>query len=54
MTEGHAERLEAALGSKYRIERRLGGGGTASVYLTENIKHERSRGHGLEAPGFHD
>jgi len=25
MTEGHTERLEAALDGKYRIERKLGG-----------------------------
>jgi serine/threonine-protein kinase len=35
------ERLRAALADRYRIERELGAGGMATVYLAEDLKHKR-------------
>src|SRR5262249_20220614 len=35
------ERLRDALGDRYRIERELGAGGTATVYLAHDVKHSR-------------
>jgi Tol biopolymer transport system component/tRNA A-37 threonylcarbamoyl transferase component Bud32 len=35
------ERLAAALSDRYRIERELGAGGMATVYLAHDLKHDR-------------
>lgn len=35
------ERLTAALADRYTVERELGAGGMATVYLAEDIKHDR-------------
>ena len=36
-----ADRLTAALADRYRIERELGAGGMATVYLAQDLKHDR-------------
>src|SRR3954469_887942 len=42
MTTTHLEpRLKAALAGRYSIERELGRGGMATVYLARDLKHDR-------------
>ncbi|MFN2400128.1 MAG: hypothetical protein ABR543_16055 [Gemmatimonadaceae bacterium] len=36
------EQLSVALGDRYVIERELGRGGMATVYLARDVKHDRS------------
>ena len=36
-----SERLTAALAGRYAIERELGAGGMATVYLAADLKHDR-------------
>lgn len=35
------DRLKAALSDRYAIERELGSGGMATVYLANDLKHDR-------------
>src|SRR4026209_846068 len=37
----NAERLTSALADRYRIERELGQGGMATVYLAQDLRHDR-------------
>lgn len=37
----YSERLQIAVGDRYRIERELGSGGMATVYLADDLKHNR-------------
>ncbi|MES1259149.1 MAG: protein kinase, partial [Gemmatimonadota bacterium] len=41
LTSDTEHRLAAALSDRYRIERELGAGGMATVYLAEDLKHHR-------------
>ncbi len=38
---GNTARLSTALADRYKIERHLGEGGMATVFLAHDIKHER-------------
>jgi serine/threonine-protein kinase len=40
-SEDVSERLKAALADRYRIEREIGSGGMATVYVAEDLKHQR-------------
>ncbi len=41
MTDTTFTRLKAALADRYAIEREIGAGGMATVYLAEDLKHKR-------------
>ncbi len=48
------DRLAAALADRYRIERELGRGGMATVYLAEDLKHQRKVAVKVLHPDFAD
>ncbi len=49
----HLDRLKAALADRYTIERKLGAGGMATVYLAEDLKHKRKVAvHHRRRPGW--
>ncbi|MCH7876305.1 MAG: hypothetical protein IH965_13545 [Gemmatimonadetes bacterium] len=35
------DRLSTALADRYRVEREIGAGGMATVYLAKDLKHDR-------------
>jgi tRNA A-37 threonylcarbamoyl transferase component Bud32/tetratricopeptide (TPR) repeat protein len=39
---GVLERIQAAVGDRYRVEKEIGAGGMATVYLATDLKHHRS------------
>ncbi len=41
VTLSQAERLNAALAERYQIERELGAGGMATVFLAADLRHDR-------------
>ena len=41
MSNSVAARLTASLADRYRVERELGAGGMATVYLAHDVKHDR-------------
>jgi len=41
MVSDTLDRLQAAVGASYRIQRELGAGGMATVYLAHDVKHDR-------------
>jgi serine/threonine protein kinase len=41
MTSSLLERVMKALSERYRVEREVGSGGMATVYLAEDLRHQR-------------
>jgi serine/threonine-protein kinase len=49
---GHLAQVKAALADRYTIERPLGAGGMATVYLAEDLRHGRKVAIKVLHPGF--
>jgi serine/threonine-protein kinase len=45
--------LRASLADRYTLERELGVGGMATVYLAEDIKHKRTVAFTMRRPSWH-
>ena len=48
----HEERLKAVPAGRYAIEREIGSGGMATVYLADDLRHERKGGGSVELDGY--
>jgi len=44
------ERLKTALADRYHIEREIGSGGMATVYLAQDLRHDRQVAVKVRAP----
>ena len=50
----HIDRLNASFAGRYRLEREIGAGGMATVYLATDVKHDRQVARRFGSPGSRD